>query len=585
MQSAEARTLSLAQQPLGLWRRRAVMQKISSIDRARSYNGVAKPNGLFDFQHAAAEWLIDRWKKRNDCGFSVLGLDVGCGKTRTAGAFLASPDGPGSHLHNILYITQGGLVRQTYQELHRAFGDTLPVAKAETSREFNRHWITEGARNSSMVVVVNAALSRTWLPELHCAGYVIVDEAHRYSGDFFAAIGRRIKASDVLLMSATPCASGPLARLVACASAPQLFVFRKGAVLSRQLNMSTVELVGCPHPSDSKDFQELLIHDALARGQVRTALIAAISQCANDCEEVFFAPYVDLLRQSIERESIAASAEIFRRLCHSRVCTEAFLQHSLSQRDRDAVREFFARHNNRRREPRANARAVCACCGLQEEEIVQLHLMQHRIGRNARLPLPWEWGFTGKPFVRAVLRLQSSSEVTSYQQMVTSASPPQNAESSLKCIFLNADLCASQRALRVQRFTRASEDPFALHVLRRSGFGSPGSAGAMVSAIGDGLLVREILDLIADRALLVCDPRCGDVGLNLQCVTHVLSPQVPWSAHEAHQLAGRASRIAKLQNSRRAVQIVSLIRSGTFDALLLRHTKYQLSIASTGSDF
>lgn len=215
------------------------------------------------------------------------------------------------------------------------------------------------------------------------------------------------------------------------------------------------------------------------------------------------------------------------------------------------------------------ARETCPCCGLQLEELHALRYVQSRTCAPPVCPAPDGWTLGSQPFVRAVLRFPTAACVEEYRRRA--------GEPAVRCIWLTSALSAAQRSQRVRAFARARESPVALALLARSGFGG---AGAAVSCIGDGWLLRSIIGMVADRALLVCDARCGDVGYNLQFATHILAPALPSSVEEVHQLAGRAERINSARE-RRPIKVLCLIRPGTGDFFFVQHLQRCLCGSST----
>ena len=552
--------------PASIWQRQRLARRLVSIDQGHRFACQRLPTGLFDFQAAAIQWL----QARNECGegYSLLEMGSGCGKTKVVAHFLRECS-PADGL--CLYVTLGGLVRQTHAEL----AQVLPCARAESTREFVKLLRNHNTR----VIVVNAAISKTWLPCAASAWSVVVDEVHRSSSLFLNRLANAVMPScKLLFVTATPSAKGPTAALALLASDEQHFVFLKHAGALQALRMPTVYMRsvenGLPLEPDT-GFLESYRKGWEAGSTSRTtpfllSLTLATWEDTAASWEAAARAWVQL--QSGARPPADLSENARLRLRHPALRRGLQLMCSagspfLTAEALGALRRTAALPSGpgRRRE----GREICACCALQEEEVQLMSAVRERELPPPTCPMPHEWDFSGSPFVRALLRFSSSSHVSAYRARVA-RSPARGP----RCIWLTSDLSAAQRAQRVQCFSRSHEDRAALAFLRCRGFGAS-PAAAQLRNIGDGALLRNIIAHIADECILVCDARCGDVGYNLQFVTHVLSPGVPRNTEEVHQLVGRAERISR--RGGRKVQLLCMCRPRTGEAFLIGHLQHALA--------
>jgi len=551
--------------------------RLRSLDRSTGFHFTAGSAGLFDFQEAACRWLQERMPGTETTDFSLLEMAAGCGKTRAVGAFLQRSL-PSDAL--CLYITQGGLVRQTLREIQRVVDPTL-CRKAETSREF------EGAVSAATacIAVVNVAIPKAWMPWLSAAWCVVIDEAHRVTAPFLGRVAaKRGRSRGILLLSATPTGGGGLATLAMAASEVQHFVLLKGAEMAVALNMPSVGLRGDPVPLGAENAEEAhiklleILH--YGGGSPLSPLLILLAAGAKEGSGggVLWALAVKAWETlSAERfgppeRGDALRSALIRRLQHPalRAAAEALCAfsetkggHALGLRHLILTTAPLPASGGRHRR-----REVCGCCGLQEEEVQLLRLAQERAFPVADCPLPEEWDLGPSPFARVVLRLPSAERVAEYRARVNAGAP-----SAVRFHWLSSDLSAAQRASRVRIFARPRESPLALAIILRAGLGT-GAAG-VVSSIGGGALLRNIVAHLADQSLLVCDARCGDVGYNLQFCTHVLAPTLPRSVEEVHQLAGRAERITSGSRGGR-VQLVCRPRAATGEVFVLAHLQSKL---------
>ena len=158
---------------------------------------------FFDFQEAAVVWMLERLRlRRSGC----LALGAGMGKTLAVAAALqrSSTVAPRS----VLYVTPGGLVRQTQKALARyPWGDItqLSVSKAETGAELRKavelvesSTIPLGEAGGTLVFVTNKALK--WQDSIESFHILVVDEAHLMS----AATAKKLRGHFFIALSATP---------------------------------------------------------------------------------------------------------------------------------------------------------------------------------------------------------------------------------------------------------------------------------------------------------------------------------------------------------------------------------------------
>ena len=559
---------------------RQVAARLAALDRGNQFKGERVEGGLFDFQAACAEWLVARFASASRSGYALVEMDAGCGKTRALGAFLKRLDRTG---RPALYVTPGGLVRQTVQELGKV---GLECCKAESTKEFLRHSKRQEDKRlpggDRPVFVVNAALTRTWMPHLSECSCLVLDEAHRFSVEALRRIGDAVRACAVVLASATPAAGSGVARLAHAAAGSQHFVMLKTPALASALNMSGVRLVADPQPPPP-EHPHCAFLDALAgslSAWLSLVLLLALARAdagpvdSQVCEGArvdhrVTAAWVALWTQQLGAERRAWS---FGRRCrHEALGVPALMAEATSSRE--LAPELCARMQEQLSaapaDAQRNSRPLCACCGLQEEEIQGLASLQRRWLPAVRTPCPCDWSVRDALFVRAILRLPSAEEVHEYRRRVASRS---QGDGGFVCCYVASDLCAAQRAIRVRSFSRARCSRAAFAVLRRSGLGQEGTVGAAVARIGEGALLSRILEMAADRALLVCDARCGDVGYNLQCTTHMVCPHIPRSSEEVLQLVGRSSRITPGTQAAH-VELMCMPRQGTGESLLLQHVQ------------
>ena len=221
--------------------RRWLAARLEKLDRSTVCSTAPLPHegGLFEFQHEAAEWLRERLEHgREHRGYSLIEMEAGCGKTRAVGAFIQRTSPRDAR---ILFLTQGGLVRQTREELERVVSG-LFCRKAESTKEFNKHW--HDAHEVGVVVVVNIALTRAWLSVASSCWCVVLDEAHRISASVVGRLGACVPSSSLIFMSGTPTSGSALATLAARASDSQHFVFKKKGDVAEKLCMPRVLLNG-----------------------------------------------------------------------------------------------------------------------------------------------------------------------------------------------------------------------------------------------------------------------------------------------------------------------------------------------------
>lgn len=564
---------------------RQLASKLQALDRGQRFTGERVQDGLFDFQAACASWLCARVAATPRSEYSLIEMGAGCGKTRALGAFLKRCELPSGR--PALYVTPGGLVRQTTQELGRI---GLACCKAESTKEFLRHTkMREGGQmcTGARVIVVNVAIPRTWLPFVGACSCLVLDEAHRLSQDTLRRVGLHAHTCAVVLATATPTGGGAFARLAHAAAPSQHFVMFKTPVLASALNMSGVRLVANPQPQPAEDCHRAFL-DALSEAwsgwlAVLVLLAVASSDMMDDpvlCEAgVANSRVTDVWKGLWARQLASERREgsFTRRIQHASLGVPALLDAAATSGD--LSHEVHARMREQCLGPplpaHKNARPVCHCCGLQEEEIQGLAALQRRFLPPVRTPCPGEWDIRHALFVRAILRLPSAEEVLAYRSRVDSQ---KGCAGGFECFYVSSDLSAAQRAIRVRAFSRPRSCPAAFALLSRSSLGSKGSAGEAVGRIGQGELLAHIFALAADRALLVCDARCGDVGYNLQCTTHMVSPHIPRSSEDVLQLTGRSSRITA-GSKRASVDLICMPRRGTGEALVLRHVQQRTSRA------
>jgi hypothetical protein len=556
-------------------------RRLKHLDRASQFE-LKKVEGsdLFDFQQAASEWLRHRCTVMRSGGYSLLEMAAGCGKTRAVAHFLHTCQG---NMENAprwaVYITQSGLVRQTVLELSLY---CQQLFKAETTRELLK--AVTGHRGG--VIVVNAAIRSAWLPLVAQAWCVILDEAHHASINFISRLARALGSHGLqrlVLVTATPTASRGLVTLAAHAASQQHFVLLKGEgeEMMQALRMPGVEIVEVPQPlppggANAVDVLNELSALPLSRLSIfLLSLSVAAWEKDSSLAPALWQYVADLWEHLHNAMSRQPQALLRLRMQHEAI--EAHLALFFSQSDACSNQHIAALRRLLKLDAqpvaRGRYREVCPCCGLQDEELLALRSVQQRClfflhPDSPHCPLPHEWAFGTQPFVRAILRFPTAAHVRAYQARAVRRGTP------LACVWLSSDLCAAQRAVRVRRFASSQEHPEALALLSRSGFnGSPISR--MVSYIGAGVLLKQILEHVADRQLLVCDARCGDVGYNLQCATHVLAPCLPRSAEDVQQLIGRANRIGR--SSLRRVQLLCLPRQDTGERLFVHHLQHAVA--------
>ena len=544
--------------------RQSLARRLADLDRSGQYAMTPVSPELFDFQEGAAQWLAARFQV--PAGFSLLEMAAGCGKTRALGAFLglALPAAA-----QCLYLTQAGLVRQTCEELQRVF-PRLVCFKAESSAE-----LAEKARVPRYpysvpregVFVVNSALRRRDLEDIaRHAWCVIVDEAHRASGVFLCTLAKSGGSSKMVLSSATPSASTSLSTLAVRAADEQHFVVLKNSSMAEALRMPRLVLVDRSYRSSVEPRLVAQVLDSINWSETNapvTYFLVCLALWKSEPGEPLF---LEKAAQTWTQICAALAARSWlaarRRLWHPAVYAAA---RDFSERlPTSAEGALLLRLLEPPAPPASAASAalsatLCTCCGLREAEV---RCLQTALSSGLPTPqIPHTWGLDERPFVRAILRLPDARSVRLYRTSLRNE--------IVRAVWISSELTAAQRAKRVTLFVKPRENPAALALLLRTGFGSRGAAAA-VAHIGAGELMRHIVSFVADRAMLICDARCGDVGYNLQMSTHILAPLLPRSAEEVQQLCGRVHRI-RHGEQRPHVRIVCCPRRGTGEVFLLRH--------------
>jgi hypothetical protein len=592
--------------------RRWLATRLDKLDRGAGCSGAApsgapEQEGLYAFQNAAAEWLCGRF--RGDAsrrGYSLVEMEAGCGKTRAVGAFIqrAAPRSA-----RVMWLTQGGLVRQTREELAKVVSG-LPCLRAESTREFNKHL---SAGEPGAVLVVNVALSRAWLAAASDCWCIVLDEAHRLSAAVVSRLAARVASASLVFLSGTPTAGSTMATLSARAADAQHFVFQKRGDVTEKLQMPRVTLgdaaaqpAASPHAAGDV-IQRLFLTAPSTTGPLLGSLLlcapAELPHLDAQGQERAWDAAARAWRHAMLEYPASARSHLARRLQHPAISPQAWqlarkleamggegeaaaqalaelLERQLPERSRrhaeatEAAGQRDGAGAAAGRPPRA-PRATCACCGLQPEELLLWHGAIAKVVHAPRVPLPEAWDFGSAPFVRGILRFPWAFQVEEYRQRTLDQQC--GPHGSVSCYFVSSELSAAQRASRVRNFSRPRESPAALRMLQRSGLGPPGSAAARISSIGAGCVLNSILDMVADRAILVCDARCGDVGYNLQCTTHILCPLLPRSSDDVRQLCGRAERIrGGGRGERPEVCVVCLPRAGTGELTLLKHLRAEV---------
>lgn len=513
--------------------------RLNELDRSSHFDFSRDARGLFDFQSAGASWLSERLTTG---GYSMLEMATGCGKTRTVAAALASTMGD---CHTVLYITQGGLVRQTQQELELF----VPCHRAETTRQFEA-----ALQSRARVIVVNVAIPQAYYRELSSFWAVVVDEAHRIS---CSVLARMRLLRRVVFLTATPTGGAGIAQLAIQAADHQHFVLLKKGSTAEALNMPRVTLCGefDEAPRDAQESSDHLLQTltyASPTFATPLLLLLAASQHAPQLRRQAQAAWQ--LYRLHETEPLRRS--LLQRLQHPELRKALQALTALEE-----LPELVELRDALPPPTRKRARELCPCCGLQGEEVNLLRACHDRSVPPARCAPPQDWKLP--VFARVVLRLRSAEDVMLYRA---------SCSGSVLCHFISSDLCAAQRANRIRAFSSAHEHPAALQLLLRSGFGS--IVGRRVSMIGGGVLLRGIVDFLTDVSFLVSDARCGDVGYNLQFATHILAPCLPRSKDDVHQLTGRAERISTRRGP--GVQLLCRARRETAEPYLLHHLQHCL---------
>ena len=533
------------------WEQKYLHKKIQDLDRAATYAAEYSSSGLYDFQQECTEWL----RSRRECkGYSLVEMDTGCGKTRAIGEFLKNtPHGEVS-----LYLTPSGLVRQTWSELRKSGNESCE--RAETSSEFNKI-----LSKTPRVIVANSAIPHAWASSLPTAWCVVLDEAHRFSHNFMLKFSV-LDSYKLILCTATPYGYTCAAKLSYEAKPSQHFVVLKNPNLSRTLCMSDIAMKSKIVESLSQDIIENFYMTILAEsGSFYILLAIWVSERrekqSRDSPEIkILEEILGRLLGTILNTGTRRVLEIAKRLTHPALRAELLLELPRVQEDDNLRSQVNSLPVPMK--PSKNSRPVCACCGLQEEEIQSLVILQKRYLHYTEPPSPSDLLPRTNIFVRALFRFPSASTALNYYSFIQ-----KHSEENIASFCVTSNLNASQRANRVKNFCQPQYSRVAVEIIKRS----PKSLGTLPMVIW-----RYILDFVSDRSILIFDPRCGDVGYNLQCATHVISHSVPKSSEEALQLCGRVSRISSSNTPKQILEFLCLPRRFTGEILLYRHVKHGL---------
>ena len=532
------------------WERSILQKRILHLDRSGLYSAQMTENGMYDFQVDCVDWLRNR--RLNGQGYNVIALDTGCGKTRTIGEFLKTmPAGQFA-----LYISPGGLIRQTWKELGNA-GESSQ--KAESSKEFIKVY-----ENNPRIIVVNAAISQTWLPILHRAWYIILDEAHRFSLKFIEKISLQIEAYKLLFCTATPYGNSYVARLAFEACSEQIFAMMKSPSLMRAMHMPIVYMTSTILEAPPTEDLELFLTSLLCDHSCIYILLAIQTTerrtrtQRNHTETQLIKNVLEQAFQSLLHASSRRLFEVARRLKHPAFDLSVLEELPSIYYDERFVPLFTELSKDSK--PHKNARPVCACCGLQEEEIQTLIIYQRRFLFLPKVPSPTDLFSKNDIFVRALLRLPSSTSVCSY-----SGALDEQTCKDIKVISVHSGLNAAQRGNRVQKFSQSRCPRIAIEMIRKY----PRAICKLPPTLWE-----LVFSFLADRSILIFDPRCGDVGYNLQCATHIISPIIPKTSQEALQICGRSCRISSLLN--RSIEFCCLSRWSTGENLLFQHIQHTI---------
>ena len=533
------------------WQERYLHRKLITLDRGETFTAKMNDNGLYDFQKGCIDWLSER-RKSGKC-YSLIELDTGCGKTRIIGEFLQTmPSGEFA-----VYVTPGGLVRQTLKELNLSGIKTCK--KAESSKEFHTISLVD-----SSVIVVNAAISRTWLSILPRAWCIILDEAHRFNHNFVSTLSTNVSCSRFVFCTATPYGNTCTGRLAYDAHIEQHFVLLKKPSLMEELNMPLVHMNSLIMKAPSTNNLEYFL-TALLTDHASLYILLAIQTTENRLSSTNARQDSSILQNMLERSLFYLTQvgprrlnEVARRLSHPafqinilkeipNIANYPTIQSLLSDISKDI-------------KPNKNARPVCDCCGLQEEEIQTLLIYQKRFLTITKTPLPTDLFASDQTFVRALLRFPSSAEACNYMEKI-----PHDMRHDIKLICVHSGLNAAQRANRVKKFCQAGISKNFIGLIRH----------CKTSKIPKTLW-EYIFSFLADRTLLIFDARCGDVGYNLQCATHIISPVIPKTSRDAMQICGRSCRIRSAACPEHTVNFQCLPRWCTGENLIFQHVHYGL---------
>lgn len=524
------------------WRRRRLVQRLLTLDRAQQFKGSGGEGETLDFQAAAVSWLIPSGILRHGKyrGASLLAMDVGCGKTRVVAEVLRKLD-PIS----FLIVSPGGLVRQTVRELERA---NVKCGTAEKGETLRRNWGASVVVNRSLWGTLWRLLQeRAWEPAA-----VFIDEAHCLPAAHMQCLLEL--PIPVVLITACPAVGRTYCPLWEAIADEDIFYMSKSPTIENNTRMPRLHYSPLQCTSQNlpgvrtrigfldfvrEEYQDLMLTFQSARlllaegGDEDTVEAAALYTVARETGREI----VERCRpSSLRRRKFYASYAAVLECC--------------GERDERIVDECDAKGGE--------CTECCSCCSIRLSDISRLRYAHDRYyGTASEVPEPNSI-FDGKLYSRAILRLNGADTVEEYIAR-------HGANTTAPLLSITSRQCAATRALRVESFCRRAVYPGALRILEREEHAN--SVFGNILRIGQGSVLRHLKELLADVVLLIAD-KSIDMGYNLQCVTDLVCTVLPRNAADAHQLCGRISRISSV---RRPCALHCPVRRDTLDTFFVRH--------------
>jgi hypothetical protein len=585
---------------------------MSLLDRSHLYNfeRPAGSSGFFDFQLAAVEHCVQRLQQGLP---AVLGLDTGLGKTCTVGEVMRRLGG------TALWISPGGLIRQTAQELRAPScglkDNQTPrvIVKAETGKELQDLRIrTEGYD----VAVVNRALGNLRKPPPRADGsdiefaLTVVDEAHQMTSQllrsYMPPLSRR---SPLLLVSA--CARSSNSMMDAFRShgsrrrpdelareyGEACFIVDKTERVLRCIGSAIPRFVSVSLELSSKmrlNYLDCLLFNIKNQAATRTSIRVALTagRFLDPKDEVEFVkiaaehanarPVDDTIRNEV-REAFfrlelpgapSEAVDPIRAIAISngnsndnaiitRVAPSSSSKRRASSFDEDIVNKesssstIIATTTNN---------TTCQCCGLTSAEYRSLYRC-HVKSLSADRPI---WTINDKTsnhgFCSTLVRFPSARAL---DDAIKSYPPPP----SLDVFVLTSAKSAAYRARLVKRFASHGGQRYKLCVLARAVKNSKCPPLLMrVLTIGGGFFHKELVSYIANPRILVTD-QTVDVGFDLhRHIDGLTTSHVLCSTGDVQQLVGRLARISVDRiGSRDTIDVITPIRANTLDEFFAKH--------------